>query len=153
MYIVVRSLALCVVAVLLSFSADAQSSWIGTYEFVEDGGRTAGGTGIVIRHEIQIMNSDDGLVATLKSNGYQTSVDLLCLVRVRGSKANMFFEGYGEDNVFESYSKGQLMVTLEEKIEKGNSTILTHWEAFKPSVSKNARSGKVYFVRSNEKKI
>jgi len=146
-----RTIAALAVVFICSAAVLAQSPWIGVYEFVEDGGKTAGGTGIVISHEIQIMNSDNGLVATIKSNGYQTSVDILCLVKVAGSKASLFFEGYGDDNMFESYSKGQLVLSLEQ--EKGKSTILTHWGAFKPSVAKNEKTGKVYFVRSTQKKI
>lgn len=148
-----RTIAALAFVFICSAAIFAQSPWIGVYEFVEDGGKTAGGTGIVISHEIQIMNSDDGLVATLKSNGYQTSVDILCLVKVTGSKATLFFEGYGDDNMFESYAKGQLVLSMEEKQEKGKSTILTHWGKFTPSVAKNEKTGKVYFVRSTQKKI
>lgn len=153
MHIVARCFAAVACAGALSLAAFAQSRWIGIYEFVEDGGRTAGGTGIAITHEIQVMNTDDGLVATIKSNGFQTSVDVLCLVTIQGNKASLFLEGYGDDNMFDKFSKGQLMLSLEEKPEKGKSTILTHWAAFKPSVAKNERTGMVYFVRSTEKKI
>jgi hypothetical protein len=104
----------------------------------------------VVSHELQIMDSDKGLVATIKSNGNQTSVDILCLVKVEGNKATLFFEGYGDDNRFENFARGQMMLSLEDK---GKSTVLTHWGKFKPSVAKNEKSGKVYFVRTVEKKI
>ncbi len=145
-----------VVAVLFvvafSIAAAGQTSWLGHYEFVEDGGKTAGGTGIVVTHQIDVLNSDDGLVATLRSNGYQTSVDLLCLVKVNGNKALLFFEGYGDANIFENYEKGQLMLTLELKDEKGKSEILTQWGAFKPIAPKNERPGKVYFTKVDSNK-
>ncbi len=131
----------------------AQSPWLGSYEFTEDGGKNVGGSPIVVSHQIDVMQSDKGLVATIKSNGYQTAVDVLCLVKVNGDKAMFYFEGYGEDNMFENYQKGQLMLTLESKEPKGKSEILTHWGAFKPGVPKNEKSGKVYFtkVESNKK--
>ena len=145
-----RTIAALAFAFIFSAAVFAQSPWIGIYEFVEDGGKNAGGTTIVVSHELQIMDSDKGLVATIKSNGYQTSVDILCLVKVEGNKATLFFEGYGDDNMFESYTKGQLILSLEDK---GKSTLLTHWGKFKPIVPKNEKNGKVYFVRTPDKKI
>ncbi len=149
MQFALRTIAALAFVFICSAAVYAQSPWIGIYEFVEDGGKTAGGTGIVVSHEIQIMDSDNGLIATVKSNGYQTSVDILCLVKVQGNKAILNFEGYGDDNVFENYTKGQLVLTFEQK----GKSILTHWGSFKPSIAKNEKSGKVYFVRSAEKKI
>ncbi|MGH9946658.1 MAG: DUF5991 domain-containing protein [Pyrinomonadaceae bacterium] len=148
-----RAAAVMFAVLFFCFSAFSQNLWLGTYEFVEDGGKTAGGTVIVVTHQIDVLNSDDGLVATLKSNGYQTSVDLLCLVKVQGAKAMLHFEGYGDDNIFEPYTKGQLMLTLETKQDKGKNAILTHWAAFKPSIAKNEKSGKVYFARTTNTKL
>lgn len=138
------------IAVFLSLAATAfsQNPWLGVYEFNEDGGKNAGGTAIFVMHRLEIMTSDDGLIATLESNGYQTSKDLLCRVKVKGEKAYIYFEGYGENNVFESYEKGQLMLTLENKREGAKSTLLTYWGVFKPIVPKNEKSGKIYFKKS-----
>lgn len=133
--------------VFLSAAAFSQKPWLGKYEFTEDGGKNAGGTRITVTHHLEILTSDDGLVATLESNGYQTSKDLLCLVKVQGNKAMFYFEGYGDNNMFESYEKGQLMLTLEQKTDGGKATLLTYWNAFKPIVPKNEKSGKVYFSR------
>ena len=133
--------------VFLSTLAFSQSPWLGKYEFTEDGGKNAGGTRIMVTHHLEILTSDDGLVATLESNGYQTSKDLLCLVKVQGNKAMFYFEGYGDNNMFESYEKGQLMFTLERKTEGGKNTLLTYWNEFKPIVPKNEKNGKVYFAR------
>ncbi|PYS88646.1 MAG: hypothetical protein DMF62_09130 [Acidobacteria bacterium] len=133
--------------VFLAASAAAQSPWLGIYEFTENGGKNAGGTAIMVTHHLEILKSDDGLVATLESNGYQTSKDLLCLVKIQGNKAMLYFEGYGDNNMFESYNKGQLMLTLEERAEDGKSTLLTYWNAFKPIIPKNEKSGKAYFTK------
>lgn len=125
-----------------------QADWIGAYEFSEDGGRTAGGTAIFIQHDIQIASGDGGLIAFVKSNGYQTSKDLVCIAKVEGGRLNIYFESYGEDNVFESYKTGDLLLTLERKTEKGKTTLLTHWGKFTPVISKNEKSGKTYFTKS-----
>jgi hypothetical protein len=144
--IVLTTLVLCL---FCAASALAQNPWLGVYEFNEDGGKNAGGSPIFVTHRLEIMTSDDGLIATIESNGYQTSKDLLCKVKVKGAKAFIYFEGYGENNVFESYEKGQLMLTLEKKGGGAKPTLLTHWGAFQPIVPKNEKSGRVYFTKSS----
>jgi hypothetical protein len=140
-------LTILLVLNLIANAASPQDIWIGTYEFGEDGGKTTGGTVIFVHHELTVMSGDDGLIATLKSNGYQTSKDLICKVKAEGNKLLVYFESYGEDNVFEPYAKGELLLTLEKKADKGKVVIVTHWGKFLPIVPKNERSGKVYFVK------
>jgi hypothetical protein len=136
----------------MSFSAaiSAQDRWTGIYEFNEDGGKTAGGTPVTVHHEIRVLDPGDGLIAMIKSQGYQTSRDLVCTAKIEGSKLKIYLEEYGEDNVFETYRKGELLLTLERKAEKGKAVLLTHWGAFKPIVPSNERSGRVYFLFSDE---
>ncbi|MEQ1764098.1 MAG: DUF5991 domain-containing protein [Pyrinomonadaceae bacterium] len=143
----VVSLAFVFVLASLSF---AQSEWVGTYTFDEDGGRNAGGTAIFIGHELVVMETDDGLRATLQSNGYRTSKDLVCTAKVRANKLEIYFESYGEDNVFESYSPGDLLLTLERKTVKGKTEVLTWWGKFGPIIPEKPKTGKVFFVKSTK---
>ncbi len=50
--------------------------------------------------------------------------------------------------MFEPYSEGDLLFTLERTTAKGKTVILTHWGKFTPSIPKNERSGKVYFEKT-----
>jgi len=130
---------------LLTFAANAQKEWLGSYIFDEDGGKTAGGTAIFVSHQIDVVETDDGLVATIQSNGYQTSKDLTCTTKIQGGKLLLYFQNYGENNVFEPYEEGDLLLTLERKSVKGKTEILTFWGKFTPIVPKNEKTGKVYF--------
>jgi hypothetical protein len=134
---------------LLSPAVQAQKEWLGSYVFDEDGGRNAGGTVIFISHQLEVAEADDGLIAMLQSNGYQTSKDLLCRAKTQGNRLLLYFESYGENNVFETYEKGDLLLTLERKTAKGKTEILTYWNKFQPVVPKNEKSGKVYFRKSD----
>lgn len=134
---------------LFSLAANAQKEWLGSYVFDEDGGKTAGGTAIFISHQIDISEADDGLIATIQSNGYQTSKELLCTTKTQGGKLLIYFESYGENNVLEPYEKGDLLLTLERKTVKNKTEILTYWGKFEPIVPKNEKTGKVYFTKSN----
>ena len=139
----------CLMLLLAAFAA-AQKGWVGTYTFDEDGGRNAGGTAIFIAHELTLMETDDGLIAHLESNGYQTSKDLNCKARVNGNKLEILFDSYGENNIFESYNKGDLLFTLERRISKGKPELITFWGKFTPIIPKNEKTGKVYFVKSEK---
>lgn len=143
-----------ILAILLFASAvSGLGTWEGIYTFDEDGGKTAGGTAIFVAHELEIIETDDGYSAVLTSNGYQTSRDLHCSAREEGTKLMVFFESYGEDNVLEPYSEGDLLLSLEHKSSKNGEIFLTYWGAFKPILKKNEKPGKVYFVKSEALKI
>jgi len=143
-----RAVLSLAIAVILASASLAQKEWAGTYTFDEDGGKNAGGTVIFIAHELVVMETDDGLRATLRSNGYQTSKDLICTAKVKGNKLEIYFESYGEDNVFETYSPGDLLLTLENRTTKGKSELLTWWGKFEPIVPEKPKTGKVFFVKS-----
>jgi hypothetical protein len=144
-----KKFALFAFLLLFPLAAFAQSPWVGEYEFDEDGGKNAGGTAIFIAHRLQIMETDDGLIAKLESNGYQTSKDLNCKAKAEGQKLLIYFESYGENNVFESYKPGDLLFTLESRTTKGKTELLTYWGKFSPIVPRNEKTGKVYFVKSS----
>lgn len=149
----IKPLILAGLMLLFAGLATAQKEWVGTYTFDEDGGRNAGGTAIFIAHQLMILESDDGLIAHLESNGYQTSKDLNCRAKVNGNKLEIYFDNYGENNVFESYDKGDLLFTLERRTVKGKPEIATFWGRFFPIVPKNEKTGKVYFVKSGKTDI
>ncbi len=142
------------VAVLFSLSVvvTAQADWKGSYYFGENGGKTAGGTAILISHELDIFDGGEGLAVTLQSNGYQTSADLICTAKVEGAQLLIYFQNYGENNMFETYTPGDLLLTLERKAGKGKPVVLTHWGKFTPGIPKNEKSGKIYFEKTTETK-
>lgn len=144
-----KALSLLVLTLAFASGAVAQSEWVGTYTAEENGGKNAGGTAIFISHELIVIDADDGLIATIKSNGYQTSKDLVCKAKVNGTKLEIYFESYGEDNVFESYKPGDLLLTLEKKTVKGKPQILTNWGKFTPIIPEKPKSGIVFFVKSD----
>lgn len=142
-----RSFGIIVLCFCLTAIVSAQKQWIGTYEFNEDGGTTAGGTSIQVYHTIEVTEADEGLIVFIKSQGYQTSRDIVGKASVAGNKLIIRFESYGEDNVFENFEREDLLLTLEQKNEKGKNILLTHWGKFEPVIPKNERSGKTYFVK------
>ncbi|HEX6125984.1 MAG TPA: DUF5991 domain-containing protein [Pyrinomonadaceae bacterium] len=143
-------LQFAVALLLFPASALAHTDWKGSYTFDEDGGKNAGGSAIFISHELTISDGGEGLVATLESNGYQTSSNLICKAKAEGSKLLIYFQSYGENNMFEPYKEGDLLLTLESTVAKG---ILTHWGKFTASIPKNQKSGRSYFSKVPDKNL
>lgn len=143
----------CGLIFLLCFAvfAHAQSIWTGTYEFSEDGGKTAGGSVIFIKHKIDITEENGKRDAHITSNGFQTSRDVYADAKISGDKLLLYFREAGEDNFTSKYEKGDLLLTLERKEIEGKTKILTEWNAFGPMIEKNEKSGEVYFEKAETK--
>jgi hypothetical protein len=124
-----------------------QNTWEGTYTFQEGGGRTAGGTGEFVKHTIVIRRAGEALVADIDANGFQTSRSLRCDAKTEGDKLSLYFLSYREDNVFEPYHKGQLLLTLERSTAGRRTRLLTYWGAYQPALNA-ARGGRVYFKKT-----
>lgn len=125
------------------FSASAQTNWVGFYEFYEDGGKTAGGSKIFVAHDLEVFETDDGLKARIKANGFQTSRDINAAAKVEGAKISFYLEGYGEDNVLELYEPDELLFSLEIK----NKKMVTNWNSYKPALAEKPVSGKEMFKK------
>jgi hypothetical protein len=142
-----RILALTLFLLAFSAAAFAQSEWIGSYVFEENVGKTVGGTPILAVHQIDVSEGDDGLIANISSTGYQTSASLICSARVVGPKLEIRFLSYGEDNLFEPYEEGDLLLTLEAKNVKNKPVLLTTWGKFTPLRESSKKPAQVYFQR------
>jgi hypothetical protein len=118
--------------------------WTGTYGYAESGGRTAGGTGIVVTHEIAVTRAGGGYKAEITANGYQTQVQLFAIGTVAGSKLQLRFEKDGEEQMFKGrYQPGALLLELE----RSGARLLTHWGAYTPATTERFRNPGVYFKR------
>ena len=62
---IAKTFSACILLIVFCSFVQAQTSWIGRYDFDEDGGKTVGGTEIFISHQIEIKQTDDGMLATI----------------------------------------------------------------------------------------
>lgn len=139
----------CLFCLVFCVGATAQvSAWLGNYQYNENGGKTTGGTAILIQHYLTIKKEGAETTAHISSQGYQTSRDLNCTVKAVGSKLMIYFKSYGENNRFEPYEPGDLLFTLERRKTGGKVIILTYWKQFEPAALRKWRDGTVHFMRS-----
>lgn len=130
----------------------ATSSWIGTYEFGDDSGQTAGGSSTLVDRTITIKMSGAKTVAIFSSEGYQSDEKILCDTALDGIKMILIFRGYpggGVKNAFgvQVYKMGAPLLTLEKRMVKGKTKLLTYWNEFTPN-NVNAKSGTVCFTQA-----
>ena len=143
-----RVAAAAVAGLLAIASAAARAEapdWSGNYSYTEAGGRTTGGTGIVITHEISVAREGGQYKAEITANGYQTQTQILALGTATGNKLQLRFEKDGEEQLFKGrYQPGALLLELERA---GTRRLLTHWGAYTPAASARFRNPGVYFKR------
>jgi hypothetical protein len=125
--------------------AQTRDEWSGTYGYTEDGGRTAGGTGIVVTHEIAVARAGGAWRAEITANGHQTQTQIHALGTVVGNRLQLRFERDGEDQMFKGrYRAGALLLELERPVRGG---LLTHWHAYTPATMERYANPGTYFRR------
>lgn len=144
-----KLLVALVICTALIFSANAQTirDFVGKYEFNENGGRTTGGSAILITHDLEIR--PDGTVE-LSANGYQTQKNLIGTAKISGGKLNIYFKGYDEQagNMFTPYQGNELLLTLEKRKIKGRLVIWTTFAEYESALGNTNKKGGIYFRRS-----
>lgn len=125
--------------------AENAPDWSGNYSYTEHGGRTAGGTGIVVTHGISVSREDGQYKAEITASGFQTQTQIYALGTVSGRKLLLRFDRDGEEQLFKGrYKPGTLLLELERG---GGRRVLTHWGAYTPATAERFRNPGVYFKR------
>jgi hypothetical protein len=143
-----KLLIILMLSVAFVFSANAQvANYVGSYEFSEDGGRTAGGTAIFVGHELKINADGTG---RLTAAGYQTSKEVFVKTKAVGKKLQVIFEKYDEDgtNSFTPFKGGEILLTIEYKTVKKKKVLWTTFGEYNPVVFDAKKGGGIYFKKS-----
>jgi hypothetical protein len=115
------------------------AGWQGDYSFGEVGGKN---TGMVIQYSLKIYTANKMLLADIDADGFQTQLRITCSSKIEGNRIHIYFKNYRQENLFEIYKPGELLLSMERKRGK----ILTYWQALKPQLIAY-RNGRVYFQR------
>jgi hypothetical protein len=113
--------------------------WEGEYNFGETSGRN---TGLVILYSVKVYQKDGSLLADIDADGHQTMTRLSCKTKVAGNRLTLYFSNYREENLFEIYKPGEVLLSLERRGGK----LLTYWGAIRPQLT-GFKNGRVYFYR------
>lgn len=135
-----------------SSSASDALAWVGNYLYVEDAGKNAGGSAMIIERKIKVEKKRAGVAVSIESEGYQTDEKLVCDTTFDGGKMTLLFRSYPNgkltnDYDVQVYKKGAKLLSLQRTTANGRNKILTFWGEFKPN-DERLKSGKVYFERT-----
>lgn len=126
-------------------TAEAPDPWSGTYIYSEYGGRTAGGTGIVVTHEIAVKREGGRYRAEITANGFQTARHLFAIGEVAGARLKLSLEREGEEHMFKGrLQPGALLLEFERRTGRG---VYTHWHAYAPATRERYANPGNYFRR------
>lgn len=132
----------------IAAAAHAADPWIGTYTYVEHGGRTAGGTGIVVTHEVSVTAAAGALAARIEANGYQSQVEIVATAAPAGNRLVIRYLRDGPGQMFKDrYKPGDVLLEFERR---GTRTLLTHWRAYAPATRERFRNPGAYFTRDRK---
>lgn len=110
-------------------AAPAPRAWWGSYGYDWDGGRTAGGSGIVVSYRLQLGPNGCRLSAT----GFQTDEAIRCTATPRAGVLDIAFRSYANGNVRNQYGvaryrPGERLFSLSNR----RGTIWTGWGSYSP---------------------
>ena len=125
--------------------AEAPDPWSGTYTYSKYGGRTAGGTGIVVTHEIAVTRADGRYRAEITANGFQTQRHLFATGEVVGTRLKLSLEREGGEHMWKGQIRpGALLLEFERRTGRG---VYTHWHAYTPATQERYANPGNYFRR------
>ncbi len=126
-------------------SGAVNKKWAGQYTFEESAKNVTGDGAQTWNYVIDIKEKDaNTLIADIQVAGFQTMTRIEASVKATEKNAEVIFEQYGKDNMFELYKKGDRLFTIEAN-DKGE--IITNWDKMKPNVIENQKSGKIMFKK------
>jgi len=143
-----RSIAVaCVIGGLAHLSpamADAApGGWNGRFHYVFDGGRTVGGSGIVVSYTLVLSPGSCRFTA----RGFQTDEDIVCTARATPGKLAVAFRRYGDGGTTDRYGNAVYAVgdTLFA-LERRGGRVITRWKGYTLPDERLHRPA-VYFTR------
>ena len=127
-------------ALAVPASVQAAPSWSGTYVYEENGGRTAGGTAILVTHTLTLSKTRGAWTGLLSSDGYQTFIRARCVGRAEGNRFDVIFKSSSEGAAFGA-KRGDRLFSL---LRRGRR-LHTQWDKFFPVTKEKAPPTGEYF--------
>ena len=142
LYTIVSAL-LCVVSVSVIHAGPVEASgldsWIGKYIFEENPEE-----GSLWIHTVTVYRNNGEYYAEINVDGRQTQICLLAKVTGNGSAIRLVFEKHLPDNMFDSYTPGQVLLSFAMQ----GPALLTEWGKLTPVATEFEAIGEYYiFVK------
>ena len=132
-----------------ALARDLGALWAGGYPYSYDGGRTAGGSPIVIEYRLGIAADPKGKACRLDIEGFQTNRTILCSLAGSENEATVRFESYGDGSTVNAYGireyeVGQGLLALR----RAGGKLLTEWLKLSPDETDRFDDPGNFFART-----
>lgn len=128
----------------VSGQAPAQP-WAGHYAFVHDGGRTAGGSPIVVTYRLDIASGRGNRDCLLRIEGFQTDETIVCKLDGDATSVAVKFHTYGDGRLVNAYgTKLYEIGTTLFALRRTGPVVLTEWQALGPDGVRRGTAGTAF---------
>ncbi|WP_156653222.1 DUF5991 domain-containing protein [Methylobacterium sp. Leaf111] len=138
------------VAGLMAASAapEVPGAWAGRYLYEHDGGRTVGGSPIVVTYDLDIAPGRGNRDCLLRIEGFQTDETIVCKASGTDERLSVAFHTFGDGRTVNAYGTRLYEVgTNLFEMRRGGDAVLTQWRALNPSGAGSAAPAGTYFTR------
>ncbi|MGU3360514.1 DUF5991 domain-containing protein [Methylobacterium sp. M6A4_1b] len=141
----------CLMAALTAATAaapEAPRAWAGRYLYEHDGGRTVGGSPIVVTYQLDIAPGRGNPDCLLRIEGFQTDETIVCKASGTAESVAVVFHTFGDGRTVNAYGTRLYEVGTDLfEMRRGGDAVLTQWRALNPSGAGSAAPAGTYFTR------
>lgn len=110
--------------------------WDGEYEYGGYGGRTAGGSAIMMEVTVSINSPKLKQACVFQAIGFQTDTKIFCTAAIKGDVLEVQFKSYSDGGILnefgnERYKVGEVLLTLKKPKDKKNQYAV-RWGSYVP---------------------
>ncbi len=119
---------------------NAQNEWHGKYDSYVSGGKTAGGSPIMMSIKLKIEKQGSKEFCELHADGFQTNETIFCTTAMNKNQLMILFKSHEDGRIInrsdvEEFKVGETLFSLEKvatKNKKKPVRYITHWGAYTP---------------------
>ena len=111
--------------------ATSTSPWDGTYSYGAYGGRTVGGSAMLIEITVSINNPELKHPCVFQAMGFQTDKYYVCSTTIKDDTLEVRFESDRDGYAEKRYKRGEVLLTLKRPKNQENKYVV-HWGSYIP---------------------
>ncbi|KQP88408.1 MULTISPECIES: DUF5991 domain-containing protein [unclassified Methylobacterium] len=146
-----HALALLPCLMIASVASAAEKApwvWAGSYVYEHDGGRTVGGSPIVVTYRLDIAPGRGNRDCVLRIEGFQTNETIVCKAAGTVDSIMVSFHTFGDGRIVNAYGTRLYDVgTNLFEIRRVGEAVSTQWRALNPSGAGSSAPAGTSFAR------
>lgn len=131
-----------------SAAPEAAGAWAGSYLYEYDGGRTVGGSPILVSYRLDIAPGRGNRDCLLRIEGFQTDETIVCKISGSGDTVAVAFHTFGDGRTVNAYGTRLYEVGAPLfEMHRSAGAVLTQWRGINPSGAGATAPAGTFFIR------